>query len=186
MPSMSSHMAVACNICDYLGVNKEEFIKGNLLPDLYDDKNKSHFKIQGKKYYIPDIEKAINSLDINNNLYLGYLSHLLLDKYYFDEYLLKYEEDLFQDNEIYKDYDVLSKDIVNHFNLDVDYLKSILKDFPKEINKKRLKNNLKCLALNIDGNTKTLDKEEFIRFLEEVSNRVKEDLKIIIRRKKNG
>ena len=24
MPSMSSHMAVACNICDYLGVNKEE------------------------------------------------------------------------------------------------------------------------------------------------------------------
>ena len=175
MPSMSSHMVIALKLCDKLNVDKKEFIKGNLLPDLYDDKNKSHFKVKGKKYDIPDIEKAINSLDINDSLYLGYISHLLLDKYYFDEYLLKYDRDLFIDNKIYKDYDVINKKIVNYFNIDSDYLKSILKDFPSDINKKRLKNNIKCLELDIDGKTNILAEKDFIKFLEESSERIEKD-----------
>ena len=97
MPSMSAHMAIATRLSEKLNVDKKDFIKGNLLPDLYDDKVKSHYKIQGKKYFVQDINKAIKSLDLSSSLYLGYLSHLLLDKYYFDDYLLKYDSDLFKD-----------------------------------------------------------------------------------------
>ena len=186
MPSLSSHMAIACKIGDQLKVNKEEFIKGNLLPDLYNNKIKSHFKIQGNKYLIPDIDKAVESLDINSSLNLGYISHLLLDKYYFDDYLLKYDKDLFQDSEIYKDYDIINIDIIKHFRLDIDYLKSILKDFPEGISNKKLKNNLKCLELNIDDDTKILNKKDFIKFLDNVVDKVKEDLENIIRREKDG
>lgn len=176
MPSMSAHMAVACNLSDELDVDKEEFIKGNLLPDLYDNKEKSHFKVQGIIYYVPDIKKAIENLDLNNSLYLGYLTHLLLDKYYFDEYLIKYKSNLFDNKNIYKDYDILNKDIINYFKLDVDYLKKILKDFPSDINKHKLLKNIECLDININDKTQIIDKEDFILFLENISNIIKDEI----------
>ena len=46
MPSMSAHMAIACTLSKKINVNEIDFIKGNLLPDLYDDKMKSHYKIK--------------------------------------------------------------------------------------------------------------------------------------------
>ena len=177
MPSMSAHMAIACRLCNLFDVNKEEFIKGNLLPDLYDDKEKSHFKIKGKLFMVPNINEAINNLNINNSMDLGYLSHLLLDKYYFDEYLIKYDSTIFNNNNLYYDYDVLNIEIIKYFNLDINYLKQILKEFPKDINNEKLLKNIECLDLNISGNTKIIDKEEFLCFLENVSKRIIDNLR---------
>lgn len=176
MPSMSAHMAIATRLSEKLNVDKKDFIKGNLLPDLYDDKVKSHYKIQGKKYSVPDINKAIKSLDLSSSLYLGYLSHLLLDKYYFDDYLLKYDSDLFKDKTIYSDYDIINKDIIDYFNLDVNYIKGLMKDFPKEINQKKIDKNLECLDYNIDKKTNILDKNNFLKFLDEISNKIYYDI----------
>lgn len=183
MPSMSSHMAVASKICEKLNVNKDNFIKGNLLPDLYDDKTISHFKIQGKKYMIPDIELASNELDLSNDMYLGYLCHLILDKYYFEEYINKYEFDVFEDERIYDDYDVLNTIIINHFNLDVDYIKKIMNDFPDDINNRKLFVNINCLNKNVDSKLKIVDKDEFIDFLEKTIPKIEEDINKIINQK---
>ena len=176
MPSMSAHMAIACRLSDKLNVNKSEFIKGNLLPDLYDNKELSHFKVKGKIYYVPDIEKAKKELDLNNDLYLGYLTHLLLDKYYFDEYLIKYN---LSNKSIYKEYDILNKDIIKHFNIDVLYLKKILTNFPNDINTLKLQKNIECLDLNIEDKLEILDKDDFILFLENSSFRILEEIKNI-------
>ena len=180
MPSMSAHMAIACTLSKKLNVSEIDFIKGNLLPDLYDDKMKSHYKIKGKRYYIPNIKEVIKNINLNDSLDLGYLSHLLLDYYYFDEYLIKYDESLFEEYSLYDDYDIINKDIIDYFNIDIDYLNNILVNFSKDINEQKLIKNKECLKLNINGNTKIIDKDDFIKFLDESSKRIYDDINMII------
>ena len=181
MPSISAHMGVALKVCNKINVDKNDYLKGNLLPDLYNNKIKSHFKTKGERYLVPNIDKAIKELDLNKSIDLGYLTHLLLDYYYFNEYLIKYKKDLFKGKRIYKDYDILNKDIINFFNIDTNYLKNILKDYKEDINEEKLTNNLNCLDLNINGDTTILDKEDFISFLDESSNRIVEFLNNLLK-----
>lgn len=180
MPSMSAHMAIACKLSNKLNVDKKEFIKGNILPDLYENKEKSHYKIQGKRYTVPNIEEAVKTLDLSKSIDIGYLSHLLLDYYYFNEYLIKYDNDLFKNSDIYKDYDILNIDIINYYKIDINYIKSILTDFPKGINKRRLTNNINCLDLIIKDNTKILNKKDFLNFLDKISVKIENDIKELI------
>jgi hypothetical protein len=180
MPNISAHMAIAKRACEKINIDKENFYKGNLLPDLYDDKVKSHFKIQGTKFMIPNIDEALKKLDCKDSLYLGYISHLLLDKYYYEEYLPKYDLSLYEDNILYKDYDVINKDIINHFKIDKEYLKNILKDFPDEINNKKLISIISYLDYNMEKKLIVLNKKDFINFLEESSKRIIDDLNKII------
>ena len=55
MPSLAAHMVCAKLVSESLNIKDEEFIKGNLLPDIIDIEN-SHKKVKGKFYCIPDIE----------------------------------------------------------------------------------------------------------------------------------
>ncbi len=182
MPNMSSHMSVAKRVGDILNIKDKEFIKGNLLPDLYNDKVKSHYKIQGKIYLIPDIDYVINNLDLNNKLNLGILTHLLLDKYYLVDYLgVKYKDNIIDGSkDIYNDYDIINQDIVNHFKLDIGYLNNILTNYEQDIDEEKLDYNLKCLNINKKGKTTYLNKKEFIDFLEKVSIRIAKEIKEII------
>ena len=179
MPNMSSHMAIAKKVSEILNINDPEFYKGNIYPDLFEDKIKSHYKIEGKKYLIPDIEEVKRDLDLNNTFNLGILTHLLLDKYYFDDYLLDIEDDVFKEKKIYMDYDILNKDIVKYFNLDINYFISILKDFDKDIDIDKLKFNIECLEIIKDGKTLYLDKDKFIKFLNDISIKIANELKDI-------
>ena len=86
MPSVAAHMICAKLVANELKIIHPEFIKGNLLPDIIDIQN-SHRKIKGKYYYIPDINYFINILDFSDDLQLGYLSHLLLDTYFLEDYI---------------------------------------------------------------------------------------------------
>lgn len=184
MPNMSAHMAIAKRVSDALKINSDDFYKGNLLPDLYKDKIKSHYKIQGKIYLIPDINKVINSLDFNSKKNLGILCHLLLDKYFFDEYLPSiFDKDIFNSDDskvIYKDYDILNKDIVEYFNLDVDYITKTLSNFEEDIEQDKLELNISCLRKVENGTTYYLDKDDFIKFLDEVSNKILGEVKKIM------
>ena len=81
MPSITPHMVVATEVAKILNINSEDFIRGNLLPDIIDIKN-SHHKVESGIYMIPDIDYFIKKLDLTNDLDLGYLTHLLLDKHY--------------------------------------------------------------------------------------------------------
>ncbi len=178
MPNMSGHMAIAKRVGEALNINDKEFYIGNLLPDLYIDKSKSHYKIQGKKYLIPDIDLYIKEHDLTNKLNLGYLCHLLLDKYYLEDYLMDINENVFQNKQLYKDYDILNKDIVEYFKLDVDYLTNILSKIDiEDIEQSKLELNLKCLKIKEDGTTYYLPKDKFIKFLDETSKIIMKEVK---------
>lgn len=180
MPNMSGHMSVAKLISEKLNIDDKDFYRGNLMPDLYRDKTKSHYKIPGKKYLIPDIERVKKELDLNDITNLGYLTHLLLDKYYLEEYLINIEDNVFKTKKIYDDYDILNKDIIKYFNLDKDYLKKILKEIDNDVDKEKLEYNIECLNIIRNGELHYLEKEKYIRFLEESANRIAEEIKNIL------
>lgn len=181
MPSISAHMAIAKELSKLLNINSIDFIKGNLLPDLYYDKTKSHYKTEGKKYLIPNIYDAFSSLDLDDYINVGYLCHLLLDKYYLEEFLDKYNFNVFEEADLYKDYDILNKDIINYYGLDVEYIKSCMKDFPNDIDKDLIDKNLKCLDLIIDLETKIIIKADFLSFLDRMINTIGKELSNLIK-----
>lgn len=178
MPSMSGHMAIAKKVSEILNINDREFYKGNLLPDLYQDKTKSHYKIQGTFYLIPDIKRVEKELDLKDIKNLGYLTHLLLDLHYLEDFLTpRFDHDVFLDKALYNDYDILNKDVVEYFKLDREYITESMKDFSEDIVPNKLDLNLKCLYFDKEGETKYLKKDEYIKFLEDVSLTIADEIK---------
>ena len=101
---VNSRRLDVCSISIKNVLNSEDFIRGNLLPDIIDIKN-SHHKINSGIYMVPDIEYFLKTIDLTNDLDLGYLTHLLLDKHYLEDYLLQLypNRNIFLDQEVYKD-----------------------------------------------------------------------------------
>ncbi len=170
-------MAVAKEVSKHLNIESNDFIKGNLLPDIIDTED-SHHIIQGKIYLIPDIEYFKQTLDLSNELQLGYLVHLLLDKYYLEEFLpSKYPgRNIFIDKEVYKDYDKLNIHLVRHFNLDPKELEIILSTYPCNIKKDKLHTNIECLKKKENGETKYITLDDFIKFLTQISIKISEEI----------
>ena len=181
MPNISSHMAVAKRVQELLKINNDDFYRGNVLPDLYDDKVKSHYRIKGTRYSIPDIKRVKQELDLNKPINLGILTHLLLDKYYLEEYLINIEENVFYEKKVYNDYDVLNKEIINHFQLDIDYIYKILNNFPNDIPITKLELIKKCLKIDKEGNTLLLEKNKFINFLENTSIKISKEINSLMK-----
>ena len=183
MPSIAAHMAVAKKVGENLNIYNEDFIRGNLLPDLYEDKTASHYKKQGTFFLIPDMELAENSLDLNNYQDLGYYVHLLVDLYYLEDFLAKKAPniDVFEERIIYKDYDNINIDIVKHFNLDVPYIINVLSKYNIKVDKRKLDKNIECLSITSIGPTKYLKNPEFPVFLDNISLKISEDIKKFVK-----
>ena len=100
MPGWMMHLATANEISKQLQVDKNSFLFGNILPDVYNgyivpnlshkiEHKISHYdtkqKIQEKVYGLPGVykfvEKNKEALD-NNSVALGYLTHLMTDYYW--------------------------------------------------------------------------------------------------------
>jgi len=179
MPSIAAHMVCAKLVANELKINDPEFIKGNLLPDIIDTKN-SHKKIKGKYYYIPDIDYFINTLNLRESLCLGYLSHLLLDKYYLENYIYDVVrgEEVFLSRIMYKEYDIINHKLLTTFNINIDYLNSILKNFKAPVDSQKYNSNIRSLN-NVDtsNNLSYLNVEDFSKFLIETSKLIAEHLK---------
>ena len=178
MPSIAAHMAVADLVSKNLKIDSEDFIRGNLLPDITIDLD-SHHRIEGKMFYTVDIEYFKNKLDLSNPLYLGYYTHLLLDSYYEEVYLPNNvtNKNIFKDRIIYKEYDLINYQLVNKFNLDVIYLKNILSNYDVDIDSDKLDLNLRCLSNTIVGDTEYLKFEPFSEFLYDISKVISEEIK---------
>lgn len=177
MPNISAHMIVAQEIAKKLNINRDDFIKGNLLPDIIDMEN-SHHKLQVGVYKVPNIEYFLQSLDLSKDINVGYLTHLLLDKHYLIDYLsnLYPNTDVFLDGAIYKDYDYLNYLLVSKFGLQTDKLESVLSQYDCKILKEKLEYNLECLKQKKDGKTKYLNFESFARFLLDISDIISKEL----------
>lgn len=103
MPCWGTHLYIANELNKKVKLDINEFLLGNLLPDMYSGwiiKNASKIEIyetshigkktllNGKKYTLPDVEKfeeENKDLFKNNILLLGYFVHILTD-YFFNKY----------------------------------------------------------------------------------------------------
>ena len=177
MPNISAHMIVAVEVAKRLNINSDEFIKGNLLPDIIDIKN-SHHKIESDVYMVPDIDYFLQNLDFSKDLNIGYLTHLLLDKHYLSDYLgsLYPNTNIFLDGTIYKDYDYLNFLLVDRYGLNIDKLENILSQYDCKILEEKLKYNIECLKQKKAGKTKYLNFESFASFLLEISDTISKEL----------
>ena len=177
MPNISAHMIVAKKVAKRLNINSDEFIKGNLLPDIIDMKD-SHHKVQNGVYMVPDIEYFLQNLDFSKDLNIGYLTHLLLDKHYLSDYLgsLYSNTNIFLDGTIYKDYDYLNFLLVDRYGLNIDKLENILSQYDCKILEEKLKYNIKCLKQKKAGKTKYLNFESFASFLLGISDTISKEL----------
>lgn len=185
MPSIAAHMVCAKLVSEKLNITDPDFIKGNLLPDISLEKD-SHKKIQGKHYYIPNINYFINTLDFSNSLYLGYLTHLLLDKYFLEDYIydVVLGEEVFANKIMYKEYDNINYDLLNEFDVDTKYLNKILKNYNVPIDIDKYNKNIKCLNIGATNQKLIyLNLEHFSNFLINVSDIIVNELKGVI---KNG
>lgn len=177
MPNISAHMIVGKEVAKRLKIESKEFIKGNLLPDIIDCDD-SHHKIESGVYLVPDISYFLKELDLTDDLWKGYLVHLLLDKYYLEIYLSKKykNKNVFLDGEIYKDYDYINKSLISEFNLDLNYFEKALSDYKQKISEERLLYNKECLMQDKSGDLKYLDYESFSQFLIGISYVISQEL----------
>ena len=177
MPNISAHMIVAQEVAKKLNIKSDDFIRGNLLPDIIVS-NDSHHKIKSGVYLVPDINNFRKKLDLTNDLYLGYYTHLLLDKYYLETYLSKIypNKNIFLDGQIYNDYNYLNNSLINIFKLNTDYIEKVLMKYDCKINKVKLKYNMKCLKNGKIGQTSYLNIDSFSKFLIEVSQTISEEI----------
>ena len=92
MPSWPIHIALAHKLNKTLKLN-DDFILGNIMPDILDgyvikpsnivEKKKSHYYLNNK--INPETFMKENKKELNNPIILGYLVHLLTDKFYNEE-----------------------------------------------------------------------------------------------------
>ena len=185
MPSIAAHMVVAKLVGEKLNIYNPEFIRGNLLPDVINIED-SHHKIKGVRHNIPDIEYFKNNLDLSNELYLGYYVHLLLDKYYLDDYIPTHvdNKDIFKDKTIYKDYCKVNPLLINKFELDIEYLKEVLSNYEQDIIEEKLNDNINYLMSTYTADTTYLKFDEFSTFLSDISDTIYEEIKQYVSKKK--
>lgn len=182
MPSIAAHMSVAKMISDKLSIKDEDFIRGNLLPDVTNKKD-SHHRMKGSYFLVPNIEYVKENYDLKDILYLGNYVHLLLDYYYLEEFLPKYVTntiELFDSKELYKEYDRLNKPLLDDFEIDINKLTKILSKFDKDIiNERKLKYNLECLNKVDNDELKYIKIKDFEDFLINISDRIVDEIEEI-------
>ena len=177
MPNLIAHYACGKLIQKKLNDNSKDFLKGCILPDYIEN---AHFKTKGKKFLIPDIDKFLEATKMNNSeLMQGYLTHLLLDKYFLEEYVLEniYDkidenENIFEKDKIYLDYTIISPELMKHFDISLDELIALLPTDNPNINIGKYKETIKEIITNEKTSPKYLQPESFITFIEETSDKI--------------
>ena len=100
--------------------NENEFIGGNIAPDLVDDKPKSHY---GSTTAKPNLRVFLKNNNVNNSYYRGYFLHLLTD-YLFYNYLIDIDKVVEQigveewKRKLYKDYNSINSKIAKKINIE--------------------------------------------------------------------
>lgn len=95
MPSLLTHLKICEKINQSLQLTQNEFYLGSILPDLIENHKSSHFS----NYRIPNIDNYLKIINSKLSVVeIGYLCHLLADKFYnefmFKNYINKRDNDL--------------------------------------------------------------------------------------------
>lgn len=196
MGSLIMHLCIANKLKDKYKFS-DKFVIGSLMPDLLKmagkDKEKTHYleeviENSGVKH-LPNVLKYEdeNRENITSEKVLGYATHLVQDKVWFDNYIGKYakldandtekveylqynqvKSDKEFSNDIYKDYDNINRYIIDKYNLDVNHVKQKIKEIAPD---KELADKIdKCFSVSKEykDNTNTfITKEDVDTYIKE-------------------
>ena len=106
------HIAVGLEYLRKHSVNLDakEFIEGVIYPDSVKDKSLTHYGIVSSK---PDLAMFLMEHPLVTSFDYGYFEHLLTDYLFYNHYI-----DTFSKN-IYHDYDLLNKDLMNRYHVEL-------------------------------------------------------------------
>ena len=143
MAGLVIHLAVAQ---EYLKYNREDdeknFLYGSIQPDFVTPKSISHY---GKSPSFTCLKNFLLSNEINTSLKRGQFLHLITDYLFYNHYLPRFDR-----QEMYHDYQVLNKPIIEKYNVNVI-------EEAKEYSK------------SIEGNTNILSYEMACKMIDEIS-----------------
>ena len=181
MPSIASHFVCASLVSKNIGINSDDFYIGNILPDIL-SKTDSHYKNKHQHYLIPDISLFLKENNLNDDILLGYLCHLLLDKHFLEEFVPNIEDfdkiNLFVADKIYKEYTIMNPLLLRMFSLDLAYLNRILKIDNYNLDNEKYKRNIESInSLESEEDLKYIDFDAFTDFLQKISETITQELK---------
>ena len=136
MSSFKMHIAISKKIKEELNYTNM-FLVGSILPDIIKlilgDRKASHFEENG----IIDLNKFIDKQNnLESELFLGYYSHLIEDKIWYESYMTKKYLKLpeYSHYKLYSDYTLVDDIIYNELNIDTQNIGKILCETIKKIN----------------------------------------------------
>ena len=142
MPSLDIHIAIARKYLTKYGDIKDEsaFIKGNLDPDLMEDRMASHYTKKNNKNNLSEILKNkiglkeyLNDKNIINDYEKGYFLHLVSDfmfyNFFFDKNYIKRTNYTDFKKDLYYSYNIIHDYLINKY--DISYY-----PFEKEVEKR--------------------------------------------------
>lgn len=115
----------------------KEFIEGVIAPDSVKDKSLTHYGAKSSKV---NLKSFFGDRDINDSFNKGYFSHLVTDYLFYNRFLSYFSKD------IYNDYDILNKALIEKFGVKVP-------------------DSVKNSVFYLDGETKILELEDTINFI---------------------
>lgn len=183
MPNIVAHYVCGNLVARKLQITDKEFIKGNLYPD-YVDKNK-HYRIKGRMFEIPDIERFMSEEQMSNQLFkLGFLTHLMLDKLFLDNYVVdsiysKIDKriNIFTPERIYQDYTNISNMLLNYYHLDIEDIDNIMLPEQDRIDILKYRFNTEVIKECKSTQLQYLDFPSFITFLDNSSEEIAHHVK---------
>lgn len=111
MPGYVMHVAIAQ---EYIKKHKnisnvEQFIKGNIEPDMVKPKSLSHY---GKSPAYTNLKEFLKNNKCNSDFKKGEFLHLVTDYLFYNLYLDRYSKEF-----IYNDYDILNESLMKKYNV---------------------------------------------------------------------
>ncbi len=139
--------------------NYEDFIEGVIYPDSVTDKSLTHY---GPTSSQVNLKRFFADKDINTDFNKGYCIHLITDYLFYNKFLT-----VFSSNYIYNDYDILNKELESKFKVKI----------PLKVRNK---------VFYSTGETKILNLNDTIKFIEETSsNNINDIKKAVLNENKN-
>lgn len=157
MPSFTIHIAIAKQ---YIKKHQEDikseedFIKGVIAPDIVEDKHQSHYGNWEDYKEKTNIDKFLKNpiVDMKQDYWKGYFTHLLTDHYFYTQYFKRENEEIAKNKDkFYDDYNYLNKILIEKYKIEtISIIKKYMDIF--------------------EGTPKYLKYDKIISFIEEISN----------------
>lgn len=117
MPGFVIHIAIAKEyIKKHNNIeNEEEFIKGNIEPDLTNDKSKTHY---GESPTFTNLKEFLKYNKLDNSFNKGRFLHLISDYLFYNHYLRNVPRKGTKEI-LHNDYDLINEELIEKYNIEL-------------------------------------------------------------------